>query len=495
MFIVCAAGVTWKLIFAPKIKQKEEAKQAQERHKILVNTSSEAKYKHKVTITADSFSGYYVLRSEAFRNEASSRSIKIFDRDDQADYSKRIRALQSGETDFAVFTIGSLIKASALLGDMPAVIVLLIDRSYGADSAVASKNFASLDAFNDPSARIVLTPDSPSEELMRVIRQTFHLDRLSDNSYIHVNGMYELLAKFRTSKPNEKLLFVGWEPTMSQLVQSGQYKRIIDSSKVDGKIFDVLVVSRDFLAKNEEVVRDVVEAYFRANYTLRPSLKESVLADAQSTGTKLSPEGLQAVVSGIRWLNTQENYAHFGISSRAGYSLIEDMLSDTIKSLVDSGTIEKDFTGGSPNLLYYDKVVRSLFDNNFHPGVDAEDVRKEAELRALTDEEWKALSPVGTLQVPPLVFARGRADLIGGSEETLADLVAKLKTWPNFYLTVRGHTAGDNTPENLALQKARADAAVNWLKEHGVSPNRVKSEASQSNGSTTVKFSLGQLPY
>jgi hypothetical protein len=31
---------------------------------------------------------------------------------------------------------------------------------------------------------------------------------------------------------------------------------------------DVIVVGRDFLFKNEEVVRQVVEAYFRANYDL-----------------------------------------------------------------------------------------------------------------------------------------------------------------------------------------------------------------------------------
>lgn len=360
---------------------------------------------------------------------------------------------------------------------------------------MAATTFSSLDSLNDPATKFVITPDSPSEMLARVVQHSFNLDRVGADPFIKVNGPSELLDRFKASKPGEKLLFCGWEPTVTQMTANGQYKKLIDSSKFRGYIVDVLVVSRDFLAKNEDVVRSVLESYFRANYNQRPKMPELVAQDAASSGTTLTPDQVKAVVDGIRWRNTQENYAHFGITSNPGYQHIDDMILNILNVLTKTGGIAKDPTGGSPNILYYDKILVSLFNSNFHPGVTSEEATAEVALRPLSDEEWKTLVPVGTLQVPPLVFARGRSDLIGGSEEILADLANKLKTWPQFYLVVKGHTAGSNTPENLALQKSRAETAAKWLVDHGIPEYRVKAQASESNGSTTVKFTLGQLPY
>jgi outer membrane protein OmpA-like peptidoglycan-associated protein len=73
----------------------------------------------------------------------------------------------------------------------------------------------------------------------------------------------------------------------------------------------------------------------------------------------------------------------------------------------------------------------------------------------------------------------------------------KLKTWPQCYLKVRGNTSSRGDPEaNKKLAKARAQVAVDYLlNQKGVSPNRIRGESGQSNGSTTVDFVLGQVPY
>lgn len=145
---------------------------------------------------------------------------------------------------------------------------------------------------------------------------------------------------------------------------------------------------------------------------------------------------------------------------------------------------------------YNDGIMRKLFDSGWHPGFGQESVRQEKTLLSLTPEEWDKLKPVGTLQVPRLVFARGTAKLTEASEATLRELSNKLKAFPQYYLIVRGNAASTGDLEaNLKLAKDRADATVLWLTENGVDKNRIRSESAKPNGSTTVAFLLGELPY
>jgi len=103
---------------------------------------------------------------------------------------------------------------------------------------------------------------------------------------------------------------------------------------------------------------------------------------------------------------------------------------------------------------------------------------------------------VGTLQVPRLVFARGTARVSAGSLRTLDDLSEKLKTWPQYYLTVRGNTSSKGDVDaNRALAEQRAKSASDYLKSKGVHENRIHIETSDPNGSSTVAFILGEMPY
>jgi OOP family OmpA-OmpF porin len=95
-----------------------------------------------------------------------------------------------------------------------------------------------------------------------------------------------------------------------------------------------------------------------------------------------------------------------------------------------------------------------------------------------------------------LVFARGTAKITDASEATLMDLSEKLKAWPQYYLIVKGHASSEGDVQaNLKLASSRANSAVEWLASHGVDRNRIRAEMDQPNGSTTVAFILGELPY
>ena len=161
---IVAAG--YKLWIAPRQKIAEDnvAKD------LLTNTSSASRYDHTITFALDGFSGYSTIRSPKFSEGLARHKIKLELIDDEANYSERLRGLQSGKYQMGVFTVDALIKASSELGQLPATIVLLIDETRGADAMVAYRSaIPNVDALNATDVKFIITPDSPSETLARVV--------------------------------------------------------------------------------------------------------------------------------------------------------------------------------------------------------------------------------------------------------------------------------------------------------------------------------------
>ena len=146
--------------------------------KVVSSTGSTTQYaKGQVTIAADSFSGYAVLRSDFFKDRLKGEGIKVVVEDDNADYTARAKALKEGRVDMAVFTADSLIATGAALGDYPGTIMLVIDETSGADAIVGFENGVSkLEDLNNPATKIVLTRNSPSEFLARVVMSHFSVN-------------------------------------------------------------------------------------------------------------------------------------------------------------------------------------------------------------------------------------------------------------------------------------------------------------------------------
>ena len=213
-----------------------------------------------------------------------------------------------------------------------------------------------VDALNRPETRFVLTPDSPSETLARVVMTHFDLNRLPDRS---VRGMTrspeETFNRYRQAATNSPEVFVLWEPFVSRILENDNMHVVVDSSRFRGYIVDVIVVSRDYLQKNHEVVRDIVGCYFTAAYRHRQDMVSLVQSDAKQQQQPLTPQQAEKLVEGIRWQNTQENFAHFGLIQDAGRQHIEDMIGNITRVLLRTSAISGDPTGGRPNLLYYER--------------------------------------------------------------------------------------------------------------------------------------------
>lgn len=497
MILAFGVGV-WKFVFAPVVA-KSQAEQAQideqRRQEELRRGGSESLYREQVTINLDGFSGYAVLRSEAFETELRNRGVRLKLVDDGADYPARLEALKRGDADMAVFTIDALVKSSALAGDLPATIVALIDETVGADAIVTYKStFPKVDDLNDPEARFVLTPDSPSETLARVVMSRFQLDRMADDPFVKVRDAESVVQRYKDARAGDKLAYVAWEPYVSQMLKNDRVHVLVDSSRFPSAIVDVLVASDDMIAKNRETVMEVVKAYFEVNSGFADTTKrvQLVLDDASASGAKLTRDEAARLVDGVWWKNARENQAHMNRARGSGLPHVEDMIDAVTRVLLETGAITDDPTSGHPNYLYNDSIWRDL--SSFQPGSGGEEIRG-VKLPPLSDSQWNDLVEVGTARAPTLVFARGTDRLTGRSQLLLDELAGALQA-TRYYVVVRGNaTRRGDLDANRRLAEERAKAVESYLVRSGVDGDRIRAIGVQPSGSTSVTFTLGEPPY
>ncbi|MCH9670484.1 MAG: OmpA family protein, partial [Gammaproteobacteria bacterium] len=154
-------------------------------------------------------------------------------------------------------------------------------------------------------------------------------------------------------------------------------------------------------------------------------------------------------------------------------------LVETIEGAVDVltefGTLSANpLPNGDPLRLLSSRVIKQVR-ANADPKMLQSNTR-ERRFSALSDGEWSRLRAVGTLKIRPIVFARGTAQLTQEGRAQLDPAVTHLTHYPNFRVSVLGHTGlrGD-ADVNRALSLQRAEAVTSYLRaEHGLSNNRLR---------------------
>jgi flagellar motor protein MotB len=479
LLILGIGVVAWRYLLAPVVDPDPEP--------------SDSIYRHTVDFHLDSFSGYALLRSDEFRDELRKQGIRLTLTDDGADYSARIRALQDGVADMAVFTVDALVKVSAQNNEISARIIGIVDETTGADAIVAYKAVApDMDALNRPDARFVLTPDSPSETLARVAMAKFKLDQLDSNPFIEARDAEDVFNRYKSEKRNAPYAYVLWEPYVSKILENSSTHTIVTSEGFPSYIVDVIVVNLDFLKKHDDddLITNFLKSYFQVRSAHQDDARmvDAVVRDADETGTPLSREQAVRLVDGIWWKNTRENLVQMGVAQeKTPLMHIEDVISNITDLLVTTGAISADPTNGRPNYFYDKRFIEKLA--SFRPA-GREEVVRDIRLAPLTDQQWSQLTVVGT--VDDLEFPPGNVQLSGSSRIRLDELSDKLKT-TRYYVMVRGNAAkrGD-AKANLEIAKERAKAAEGYLIDKGINRNRIRAVGIEPTGKRSVAIELGQ---
>src|SRR3989344_1031056 len=411
------------------------------------NTSDAKMSKGKITVAYDNWIGYFPLCSPEMKKQMRASGWNWQCEDDKADYPGRMQRLKNRDIQFAVATVDSYVLNGAPKG-FPGVVSIVIDESKGADAIIARKDkTANLNAVKGRAdLRIAYTPGSPSHHLLKVAAIHFGVPELlppQGPRRIETNGSEEALKKLLSGEADIAVL---WEPDVVKLALS--------------TYFQVLKCYRD----NPDI------------------LTREIIAE-----TKLPPDAVKSMLSGVAWVNLTDNAQQwFGVSYQ-GRSADEGLFStieSTVRILRSSGDFQSNpIPDSDPNRLIRSEYVRELYIKGSNTGftvpghAGSPPVNSlEARFTPLDGSGWKGLREVGTLKIQPITFQSGTADLSLDGKTEIDAAVEALRHYPKFRVLIKGHTGMSGDPDvNQKLSQERAESVMRYLTvTFSIDPNRLK---------------------
>lgn len=488
VFFVCAlvAGA-W---FAIKpLFEKQRADSDRKKAEQFDREISNAKVKSTLTVAGDGYLGYFFASSKQTVKEAVQQGLGIRWIDDGAAVAERVAKLKSGECDIIAIPAAEYLLHGRDAG-FPGVIVAGIARSNGGDGIVALKDklpSGDVSDLNDAALEWVYTADSPSEFLVDITVKDLDLFELRTADDIAggrrgswrkpVGSSAEVYSRAMNGQGSA---FVMWEPDLSRALQKNPNLTYIwGSDKFSGYIVDYFVVNKQTLAKREGDVHRYFKAYFRAFDHYRRNAAERTTDMAR--WANLDRESVEKIVNDnkIDWLDLHDNcQLQFGIATNGSEIKPQEGVIDTILAcsdvLIDTGRIQSSDLN-DPYRLVNSSVLEAL--KNTAPRILGQGEDGKIHFEPLEESAWQKLREVAKLQVRPIRFRNETEFEVGAAEE--ADKVAKLLSvnYPNYRVIIRGHTGGEDSPENRELSTLRAEVVMKRLVlVHGFDPDRIRAE-------------------
>lgn len=463
------------------------ARQAQK----LGQTSDAARFDHTLRIRGDGWIGYAPARSDQFARFLEAERIGVAFTDDGADVAARMAALANGDADIVLATLdGWLLNAEQ--HQYPGVIVLVIDESKGGDGIVARREIESLAGLAKPGVRIALTPNSPSDFLLRSVATHFDLAALKVAGpwRVETDGSAAAWEQLRGGNVQAAVL---WEPELTRAANDPRFHRVFTTAQTQGLILDVAIASRRLVAEHPELAAAFARAWFQ---TLRQYQQEpDGLAKLVASDAKVDAATAKQMLAGIEFQSMTRNanrWLGVGPPDVAKAELVASIRS-TVEVLVEMRQLNADPLGGNPRSVINSSFVESLnatglgasatsvvfrdpAASTLAGGVDA--APAPVVFAALSNEQWAALDVVGTLKVRPIVFQSATSLLTLEGKATIDRIAADLDHYPRFRILLRGHTTPDGDEgANLALSRERAAAVAAYLQRvHDIPAARVRVE-------------------
>lgn len=433
-------------------------------------TSDASATKGTLLVGMDSWVGYFPLCSKPMTTRMRQAGYVLRCDNDNGDYGARMKRLKSGDLQFAVASVDSYLQNGAGLG-FPGTLIAVIDESKGGDALVARAQVAaSIDQLRQAEgARVAFTPGSASEQLLRALGVHFAIPFLKEPKgrwRLETQGSAEALAKLQSGEAGVAVL---WEPDVSRALANSDLVKLMGTDDTEGLIVDVLLVGRKFAQDHPDAVATLLENYFQVEKQFRER-PEDLVAEVVDA-TQLSRTQVQAMLRGVSWTTLVENGALW--LGEAGSERLVESIQSAVAILRETGALSSDpLPDGDPYRLTNRQFIADLYRKA--GGTAKQD---QGRVPPLDEAGWRRLKEVGTLDVQPIAFQSGTADLTYEGKEELDRVAERLKHYPRFRILVKGHTGtrGD-AGANLALSQERAETVTRYLLvTHGLDPNRLRS--------------------
>ncbi len=222
----------------------------------------------------------------------------------------RFAAMAAGRLDGLASTIDTLVLQSKK--EIPYVIVLAIDDSYGGDGIVANKEITKIEDLR--GKKVAFNQGSVSQFWLNVLLQQ-HGMKESDITVVNMASP-DAGAAFVAKKVDAA---VTWEPWLTRGKQTEHGHLLIDSTKTPGLIVDVLIFRKDVADKRAADVQKVVNAWFKAIDFWKKNPEEANTIMAKAVGGWLKdPSVFAETLQGVKLLGKAENQQFFGTKEKPG---------------------------------------------------------------------------------------------------------------------------------------------------------------------------------
>lgn len=276
----------------------------------------------KFTLSVNSWVGFgpfwLALEKGFFRDEGVE--VKIVTLEDTA---QRKAAMLKGDID----GLGDTVDLLVLERDegVPAVAVMEVDVSNGADGILATDDIKSVQDLK--GKKIAAQRNFVSEAFLHYVLQKNGLS--PEDVEIIDTEAGAAGAAFVSGNVDVAVTF---EPWLSKARERTGGKVFVSSADEPGVIVDILTINEDYLARNPEVVKKVMRAWFRAIDYWKSNREEANAIMASHYNVPANE--FEEIISGLIWPTHKENTAYFGTPSNPGkiYAVAETFVEIFLKT-------------------------------------------------------------------------------------------------------------------------------------------------------------------
>ncbi|MBI4349475.1 MAG: OmpA family protein [Elusimicrobia bacterium] len=467
-----------------------------------LETSDAKDTKGTIRVGVDNWVGYFPLCSPELRRRMRGAKYLLQCVEDTADYPARMKKLGRGELDFAVATVDSFLL-NGPAERFPGAIIAVLDESKGGDAIVADRRrVKSIEELkNRPRLKIAFTPASPSEHLLKSVAVHFDIPAMRERRgawRVETDGSPAALKLLETGEVDAAVL---WEPDVSRATARPNVVKLLGTESTRRLIVDILLVNRDFLAREPQAIKVLLANYFRALKAYQQS--PETLKDDLVSATKLSTKQVESMLQGVRWATLADNaslWFGIGLGSETGDEGLVDTIESSAQILVASGDFSSSpVPEGDPYRLLNSSFVSELVKAGGFEGFGTAASVKSArsDFPPLDERGWSLLREIGTMKVLPITFQSGTAELSLEGKRELDKAASNLEHYPGFRVLLRGHTGLNGDPaQNRRLSQERAEAVQRYLTvTHGIDGDRLRAEGIGSAKPLARLPNEGDRPY
>lgn len=275
---------------------------------------------------------WYIAKQNKYWNSDEIRIVEY------PSASEVLRAFRNNALDAASLTLDEVLHLREL--NIPVSVVLVHDVSAGGDVIIAKQG---IEQISDLENKVIGVESGALGAY--IISRALELTGMSESQFVIKNIEVDMHRQAFQSKEVDAV--VTFEPVRTWLLSNGGHE-IFSSKQIPEEIVDVFAVRQEFLEKHPDLVKKLINSWFKAVELLESNPRESTEIIAQNF--KLSAAEVQQGIAGLNLPDRSQNKKMLGGES----PILEDTLQKVKKLMIGKELLKGEIDTSN---LYTDKYL------------------------------------------------------------------------------------------------------------------------------------------